>query len=97
MSIRINGNNKTSFPMINKETHREIYIHTGITVRNKIGMTQRIGVIAITDSTVTASFKFYVPHTKQSVFIRAEGINLKDLIFLQGEKLVLPGRENINN
>ena len=37
--------------MINKETLKEFYINTGITIRNKIGMTQRIGVIAITTRT----------------------------------------------
>ena len=51
MSIRINGNNKIAFPIINKETLREIYINTGITVRNRTGMAQRIVLIAITTRT----------------------------------------------
>ena len=48
----------------------------------------------ITDTTGTTTFKFYVPHSIQTINIRAEGINLEGLIYLHNEKLALSGREN---
>lgn len=45
MSIRINGNNKTAFLIINKEPLREIYINTGGIVGNRIERPSMIIVV----------------------------------------------------
>jgi hypothetical protein len=48
----------------------------------------------VTDSTGTASFKFFVPQPLKTLFIKAEGINYDGLIFLHEEKITLPGRDD---
>jgi len=51
----------------------------------------------VTDSTGTASFKFFVPKPIKLIYIKAEGINFDGLIFLHEEKIILPGREKNDN
>ena len=56
MSIRINGNNKTAFLIINKEPLREIYINTGGKVRNKIEGPSMIIVVFLQESRSLGKF-----------------------------------------
>ena len=47
----------------------------------------------VTDSTNTASFRFYVPREINTIAVHIEGISFEGKIFLHDQKITLPGRD----